>query len=148
MVIEKIKQIIEMFETSKLNEMEVEFEDIKLSLKKPTQQVVVNQHTIQPSENTQPTAHSVSEQTLPAAEGTWVVSPLVGVYYEAPDPTSKAFVEVGSTVKANDVLCVIEAMKVMNEIKSPIDGVVKEILISNQEMVEFNQNLIRIVAHD
>jgi acetyl-CoA carboxylase biotin carboxyl carrier protein len=142
MVIKKIKQIIEMFEKSKLSEMEVEFEDIKLSLKKPTHEMDIKHHTmIQP----QPVAQQAVEPVVEVEEGAWVLSPLVGIYYESPDPTSKAFVEVGARVKKGDVLCVIEAMKVMNEIKSPHDGVVKEIAVDNQHMVEFNQNLIRIV---
>ncbi len=71
----------------------------------------------------------------------YVKSPLVGTFYRAPSPTSPPFVEVGSSVKNGDVLCIIEAMKVMNEIKSDHDGIVKEILVENGKPVEFGQVL-------
>lgn len=143
MVIKKIKQIIAIFEQSKLSEMDLEFEDIKLSLKKPTQDIIEKQAvtiTQQPS--------VVVSDTVVVEEGTWVKSPLVGIFYDSPNPDSSPFVKVGQTVQQGDVLCVIEAMKVMNEIKSTVDGIVGEILVYNQQMVEFNQNLFRIVAHD
>lgn len=143
MVIKKIKQIIAIFEQSKLSEMDLEFEDIKLSLKKPTQEIIEKQAvtiTQQPS--------VVVSDTVVVEEGTWVKSPLVGIFYDSPNPDSSPFVKVGQTVQQGDVLCVIEAMKVMNEIKSTVDGVVGEISVDNQQMVEFNQNLFRIVAHD
>lgn len=86
---------------------------------------------------------------LPAVEvkkaaGTWVKAPLVGTYYNARSQGGTPFVEIGQQVKKGDVLCIIEAMKVMNEIPSPMDGIVQEILITNEAMVEFDQELIRI----
>ncbi|MCM8818229.1 MAG: acetyl-CoA carboxylase biotin carboxyl carrier protein [Candidatus Omnitrophica bacterium] len=71
----------------------------------------------------------------------YVKSPLVGTFYRAPSPTSPPFVEVGDSVKKGDVLCIIESMKVMNEIKSEFDGTVKEILIENANPVEYGQVL-------
>ncbi|MGB9677138.1 MAG: acetyl-CoA carboxylase biotin carboxyl carrier protein [Candidatus Ratteibacteria bacterium] len=71
----------------------------------------------------------------------YVKSPLVGTFYRAPSPTSKPFVEVGESVKKGDVLCIVEAMKVMNEIKSEYDGIVKEILVENGKPVEYGQVL-------
>lgn len=78
------------------------------------------------------------------AAGTWVKAPLVGTYYNARSQGGTPFVEIGQHVKKGDVLCIIEAMKVMNEIPSPVDGIVQEILITNEAMVEFDQELIRI----
>ncbi|MCM8807426.1 MAG: acetyl-CoA carboxylase biotin carboxyl carrier protein, partial [Candidatus Omnitrophica bacterium] len=69
----------------------------------------------------------------------YVKSPLVGTFYRAPSPTSPPFVETGSIVKKGDPLCIIEAMKVMNEIKSEYDGIVKEILVENGKPVEYGQ---------
>lgn len=78
----------------------------------------------------------------------YVKSPLVGTFYRAPSPTSPPFVEVGKEVKKGDVLCIIEAMKVMNEIKSEHDGIVKEILVENGKSVEYGQVLFIIeVGH-
>ncbi|MCM8771783.1 MAG: acetyl-CoA carboxylase biotin carboxyl carrier protein [Candidatus Omnitrophica bacterium] len=71
----------------------------------------------------------------------YVKSPLVGTFYRAPSPTSPPFVETGSIVKKGDPLCIIEAMKVMNEIKSEYDGIVKEILVENGKPVEYGQVL-------
>lgn len=74
----------------------------------------------------------------------YVKSPLVGTFYRAPSPESPPFVEVGSKVKKGDILCIIEAMKVMNEIKSEVEGTVKEILVENGKPVEFGEVLFVI----
>ena len=74
-------------------------------------------------------------------EGTVVASPLVGIFYSAPSPEDEPFVTVGDTVKKGQTLGVIEAMKLMNEIESECDGIVKEVLVENGEMVEFGQPL-------
>ena len=83
-------------------------------------------------------------ETSVAAEGNLVESPLVGVAYLAAGPDKPAFVTVGDSVKKGQTLVIIEAMKVMNEIPAPKDGVVTEILVSNEEMVEFGKGLVRI----
>jgi acetyl-CoA carboxylase biotin carboxyl carrier protein len=77
-------------------------------------------------------------------KGTVVKAPLVGTFYSAANPQSAPFVSVGDLVTAGTVLCLIEAMKVMNEIKAPVDGVVLEILGRNGEMVAYDQPLIRL----
>ena len=83
-------------------------------------------------------------ETTVAPEGDIVESPLVGVAYLAAGPDKPAFVTVGDSVKKGQTLVIIEAMKVMNEIPAPKDGVVTEILVSNEEMVEFGKGLVRI----
>ena len=85
-----------------------------------------------------------SAETSVVAEGDVVESPLVGVAYLAAGPDKPAFVTVGDSVKKGQTLVIIEAMKVMNEIPAPKDGVVTEILVSNEEMVEFGKGLVRI----
>lgn len=87
---------------------------------------------------------SSSAEASIAAEGDVVESPLVGVVYLAAGPDKPAFVTVGDSVKKGQTLVIIEAMKVMNEIPAPKDGVVTEILVSNEEMVEFGKGLVRI----
>ena len=87
---------------------------------------------------------SASIEASVAAEGDIVESPLVGVAYLSAGPDKPAFVTVGDSVKKGQTLVIIEAMKVMNEIPAPKDGVVTEILISNEEMVEFGKGLVRI----
>lgn len=96
-----------------------------------------------------PVESSVEEAPAPAEttvapEGDVVESPLVGVAYLAAGPDKPAFVTVGDSVKKGQTLVIIEAMKVMNEILAPKDGVVTEILVSNEEMVEFGKGLVRI----
>ena len=93
-----------------------------------------------------PTTTPVSESnaTESVAEGDLVESPLVGVAYLAAGPDKPNFVSVGDTVKKGQTLVIIEAMKVMNEIPAPKDGVVTEILVANEEMVEFGKGLVRI----
>ena len=95
---------------------------------------------------TTPAAEAFSESSVTesVAEGDLVESPLVGVAYLAAGPDKPNFVSVGDTVKKGQTLVIIEAMKVMNEIPAPEDGVVTEILVENEEMVEFGKGLVRI----
>ena len=85
------------------------------------------------------------EEPAPVKEGTLVLAPTVGVFYSAPSPDARPFVEVGDQVKKGDTLCIIEAMKLMNEIPAEVDGTVAEICVGNGQVVEFNQPLFRIV---
>jgi acetyl-CoA carboxylase biotin carboxyl carrier protein len=84
------------------------------------------------------------DDAAPAPGEVLVRSPMVGLYYSAPGTDSDDYVEVGDTVAAGDILCVIEAMKIMNEITAECDGVVTEICAENKQVVEFNQPLFRI----
>lgn len=95
-------------------------------------------------EVTQSTANMEGVPTLKTVEGKSVKSPLVGVYYASPSPTSPAFIQVGSQVKKGDVLCIVEAMKIMNEIVAEYDGVVTEICAENETLVEYGQTLVKI----
>ena len=85
------------------------------------------------------------EEPAPVKEGTLVLAPTVGVFYSAPSPDARPFVEVGDQVKKGDTLCIIEAMKLMNEIPAEVDGTVAEICVGNGQVVEFDQPLFRIV---
>ena len=102
--------------------------------------------TAAPQAPTTPVVEAVSETSASesVAEGDLVESPLVGVAYLAAGPDKPNFVSVGDTVKKGQTLVIIEAMKVMNEIPAPKDGVVTEILVENEEMVEFGKGLVRI----
>ena len=89
------------------------------------------------------TAEPIAE--VQEKEGVYVKSPAVGVFYAAPSPDSKPFVAVGDTVRRGDTLCIIEAMKLMNEINSEMDGEIAEICVGNGQVVEYDQPLFRIV---
>lgn len=142
-----IKDIIKVFEDSSLAKMELEIDDMKIKMEKPSTTVAYDVVT--------PVAAPAVERVVPfeapveEKQGVWVKAPIVGTYYNARATLSSPFVEIGKTVKKGDVLCIIEAMKVMNELHSPVDGVVLEILVTNESMVEYDQELIRIgQAHD
>jgi len=92
----------------------------------------------------QATATAVAPANNDTATGTPVKAQLVGVFYDRPNPDSAPFVKVGQAVNAGDTLCIIEAMKVMNEIKAPQDGTIASINVNNAELVEFGQTLITI----
>ena len=113
----------------------------------PQPAVSVTESTLAPqTQNVDPVVEAVSESgaSESVAEGDLVESPLVGVAYLAAGPDKPNFVSIGDTVKKGQTLVIIEAMKVMNEIPAPKDGVVTEILVSNEEMVEFGKGLVRI----
>ena len=101
---------------------------------------------LEPALQVAPTAapEVAPEAPTPAAEGDVVESPLVGVAYLAAGPDKPAFVNVGDRVKKGQTLMIIEAMKVMNEVPAPKDGVITEVLVQNEEMVEFGKGLVRI----
>ncbi|KRL97510.1 biotin carboxyl carrier protein of acetyl-CoA carboxylase [Liquorilactobacillus satsumensis DSM 16230 = JCM 12392] len=103
----------------------------------------------QPQGSSNESGSTVSEQedaqtSQPKTEGTTIKSPMVGSVYLQPKPTEPAYVEVGTHVHKGDVVCIIEAMKMMTEIKSDVDGVIKEVLVNNEELVEFDQPLFRV----
>lgn len=140
---EAIKEIMEAFEASTLAKMELEVDDMKLKLEKS----VSDKHTapLVSSMSAMPAVSmDVPKEESKEVRGTWVKAPLVGTYYSARSKDSTPFVEVGQHVKKGDVLCIIEAMKVMNEIHAPKDGVIAEIVVTNEAMVEYDQELIRI----
>jgi len=105
-------------------------------------QEMITKNARNPSHN--PLPEQEIEITPEAQVGHVVLSPIVGVYYESTGPGNPAFVEVGQKVKKGDVLCILEAMKIMNEITSDVDGTIAEIMLSNGDMVEACMPLFRI----
>jgi acetyl-CoA carboxylase biotin carboxyl carrier protein len=92
-----------------------------------------------------PAPATAPAEAAPAVEGHVLKSPMVGTFYRAPSPGAKAFVEVGDAVKAGQTVCIIEAMKLLNEIEADKDGVVKAILVENGQPVEYGEPLLAIV---
>ena len=138
MEFEDLKKVIKIFEDSKLTVLEYETENFKVKLDKRQGGAPVMPAPM-------PMAPATDVQAAPQApaqeDKDVVKSPLVGTFHAAPAPSAKPFVSVGSKVKKGDKLCIIEAMKVMNEILAPKDATIKDILVKNGEMVEFDQNL-------
>jgi len=148
MEFEKIRELIEnltaVMDAKKLDELELETEGLKVALRRSRggegPAVYLSAHGAHPGAP----AHEPSGPARHAeeAEGVHVVrSPMVGTLYRAPAPDAPSYVEVGSVVNAETVLCIIEAMKLMNEIKSEMRGRILEILVENGQPVEFNQPL-------
>lgn len=136
MKLDFIKQIMSEFDQSNVTKMKVEIDDLKIELEKESEKV----EYVKPVEKIE-----VSTQVeKPQVTGTPVKSPIVGVFYSASSPESDPYVIVGKTVKKGDIVCIIEAMKVMNEIKAPCDGTVTSILVENEELVEYDQALMVI----
>ena len=149
MDIRKVKKLIEMLEASNLEEIEIqEGEESVRLVKKQTETVVTHQvkqnHLNQIAEKTV-TEHS--QEVSPATKnvnGEVITSPMVGTFYSAASPGTKPFVSVGDVVEEGDVVCIVEAMKMMNEIKSDFSGTVTSVLVENSEPVEFGQALFFI----
>jgi acetyl-CoA carboxylase biotin carboxyl carrier protein len=138
MTIKEIQGIIKDFESSSLMTLELEMEGFKLKLSKnKTDEVTIKEEY----NNQQQTQTQKIDNKL---NHTLIKSPLVGTFYAASTPKGKPFVEVGQQIKKGQVVCIIEAMKIMNEITSPFNGVVKEIFVHNGDVVGFDHNLIRV----
>lgn len=147
---EKIKQLIDDMSNSQLTELNVEFpEGVKISMKKDDNQKLSNTVQVDNSSihlESSPIQQDKKEikKVIEEISGHIVKSPMVGTFYLKPSPTSNPYVEVGKEIKKGDTLCIIEAMKLMNEIESEYSGKVKEILVQDGEPVEFGTELFII----
>ena len=155
MDIRKVKKLIEMLEESQLNEIEIKEgeESVKLvkAISVPVQEQIVTSNIAatapQPVAMNEVTSveSDTKESTDPETiSGKTIDSPMVGTFYAAPNPGAKDFVSVGDKISEGDVLCIIEAMKMMNEVKADSSGIIKQVLIENAEPVEFGQPLFVI----
>ena len=150
MDIRKVKKLIELLEESGIDELEIKEgeESVRISRhgKQPT--YVQPSYAPAPAPVAAAAPAAAAEAAAPAAaklNGTVVRSPMVGTFYRAASPTSGNFVEVGSTVKKGDILCIVEAMKMMNHIEAETSGVIESILGENGQPVEYDQPLFTIV---
>lgn len=142
---EKIKQLMDDMGNSKLSSIDIEFPDgikIKMEKKIEAEQVVITK--TEPKVVTMQEQVEVTDTTNETVDGNIVTSPMVGTFYIKPSPNSDPYVEVGKQVKKGDVLCIVEAMKLMNEIESEYDGEIAEIYVKDGEAVEYGKPLFRI----
>ncbi|MFZ4833300.1 acetyl-CoA carboxylase biotin carboxyl carrier protein [Rouxiella sp. Mn2063] len=151
MDIRKIKKLIELVEESGISELEISEgeESVRISRAAPVAAYPVMQQYAAPAP--QPALAQAVAPAAPAAEaapaaisGHVVLSPMVGTFYRTPSPDAKAFVEVGQRVNVGDTLCIVEAMKMMNQIEADKAGVVKAILVESGQPVEFDEPLVVI----
>ncbi|MFM7240630.1 MAG: acetyl-CoA carboxylase biotin carboxyl carrier protein [Opitutia bacterium] len=151
----KIKQVVDLMKKSDLSEFEIQDQDFKLRIKRdlPSRAPVAAPAAPVPTAPAPvaaapaPVAAAAPVPTAPATSDPsikLVTSPMVGTYYATPSPDNPPFVTVGSPIKADSVVCIIEAMKVMNEIQAEISGTVVECLVANGTSVEFGQPLFRV----
>jgi len=151
--IEQIEQLIRFMGDHNLEEFEYSRGDVKIRLKKPTSGLVLAAprafaHAETPAANPAPAAPAAqappAEAKPPAEELHVVKSPIVGTYYESPSPGAEAFVRLGQSVDTGQTLCIVEAMKLMNEIESDASGEVVRIFVENGQPVEYGQPLFGI----
>ncbi|MEP7371128.1 MAG: acetyl-CoA carboxylase biotin carboxyl carrier protein [Nitrosospira sp.] len=149
MDLRKLKKLIELVEESGIGELEITEGEEKVRISKSassTQTYVTASPVMQPLT---PAAEPVAATATPAAaeslpEGHVVKSPMVGTFYRTSTPGANPFVEVGQTVKTGETLCIIEAMKLLNEIESDKDGIIKAVLVENGQPVEYGEPLFVI----
>ena len=141
--LELTKSLISEFDKSSSDYFEIHISDYALTLKKGSSHpdVVISDNERVSSNETVVTAAQAEHEAEKSENLHEIKSPIVGVFYAAREPEAAPFVRVGQKVKAGDVLCILESMKMMNEIRSDYDGVVKEIKCKNEELVEFGQVL-------
>jgi acetyl-CoA carboxylase biotin carboxyl carrier protein len=158
MDLDQIKQILELVRQHDLSEFELEHDGLRLKIRKSAGGPVVSApvaHVSAPQDSTR--AAPAPAETAPLAAGgasdaeeevefAVVKSPIVGTFYRSPEPEAPAFVEIGSTVKKGQVLCIIEAMKLMNEIDSEYDGEIVNIYVENGQPVQYGERLFAIKA--
>lgn len=156
MDIRKVKKLIELLEESNIDEIEIKEgeESVRISRNAAQPMMMAPQAPMYaaPAAAPAPAAPAPAVEAAPAAansgpvtSGHVVKSPMVGTFYRAPSPTSPDFAEVGQTVKVGDVICIVEAMKMMNQIEADKSGTIEAILVENGEPVEFDQPLFSIV---
>ena len=151
----QIKELIKEIDSSSLRVFELENSDIKLKLSKNEENSLYKENIINTTSSESSTVFTkenktLTEETLVETEElieenlNIVKSPLVGTYYSSSTPGGAPYVEIGSKVKKGDVLCIVEAMKIMNEITSEVDGEIVEALRTDEEIVEFGMELFKI----
>ena len=149
MDLKDIKAIIDLMKKNSISEFELERQDFKIKLKRGGSPASVQldeaANLLPPIAAMTPAGTSAVAASPGAADGeSEIKSPMIGTFYRAPSPEAANYVEVGAEVNADTVVCIIEAMKVMNEIKAEVKGVVTQILVENARPVEFGQPMFKI----
>ncbi len=143
--IKKIKELIDLMNENELTEIEIEQEGTKIKLVKKSQGVI--EQVVMSSEakkESLPEPASTAKDEKPQSNVKEVKAPMVGTFYRSASPDAEAYVEVGDTVQKGDVLCIVEAMKLMNEVKVEFGGRIIEIKVNNGEAVEYDQVMFLI----
>lgn len=155
--LEEIKNLLDAFEERNMHKFQLKRGDFELVLERASakSEVIANAPLMEQLAVRQPIAHQLpphfpghekhhSEVLVEDAHAKYIDSPMVGTFYSAPAPGESTFVNIGDKVKKGDVVCIIEAMKVMNEVKATADGVIKEVLVEDGHPVEFGTKIFKI----
>jgi len=150
----KIKELIKIMKANELVEVEIKHGDDKIFLKRSQPQQVINQVPVVRldagaipvgPQTAEVSGQSSAPQPAPGDENLKeITSPIVGTFYATPSPDSESFVEIGTVVNPQTVVCIIEAMKVLNEIKAETSGTIVEVLVTNGQAVEYGQGLFKV----
>lgn len=142
--LDQLRELIRLLDESGLTEIEVEHDDDRIRVRRdPAPVVSATTSSLSPgapATGLPPAAEAASEEDT----GTYVTSPFVGTFYRAASPESDPFVDVGDVIRPGQVLCIVEAMKLMNEIEAEVEGTVAEVLVENGKPVEYGDRLFRI----
>lgn len=138
---DEIEELTKYLKDKGLTEITIETKDGKITIKKDLQGEVTS-HVV--SQHEKITKKELTSDKQKKSNIFDVTSPMVGTFYNAPSPGAEPFVQIGSKVSTGDVLCIIEAMKIMNELPSEVNGTVKEILVKDNQTIEYGQVLMRI----
>lgn len=153
MDIRKIKKLIELLENSSLTELEITEGEEKVRLSRKTKQQIVSVAAASAQPEPQSAPHFAVDKAaeitqaaegVPTHSGTLVRSPMVGTFYSSPSPDAGPFVRVGDKISAGDTLCIVEAMKMFNQIESEVEGTIKRVLVEDGQPVEFDEPLFEV----
>lgn len=138
---EQLNELLTRLENSSIDEFELEQDDFKLKIKKNSQNIVVSETGAQPQKLE---ISNIKSDTTADEDLVEIKAPLVGVVYLSPAEDQDKYVEVGSKVKSSDTVCLIEAMKMFNDVHAEIDGEIVEVLVANGTMVQYDQPLFKV----
>lgn len=154
MNVEEIKELMTLFNDSNMTEFHLSNEEFEVQFSKREEYPQVVSNAVAPVANVASPVEAAPVSAVPSSEAQeapqvatdakYITSPIVGVVYLQSSPDADPFVQVGKQITSNDTVCIIEAMKIMNEIKSDFNGEVVEVLVENGQMVDFGQNLFAI----
>jgi len=141
MDLRKIKKLIEMLQESDLSEIEVKEGEESVRINRKKGNIEIPQQIVAPQSQKK---EKIENDDEPEENLSYIQSPMVGTFYRSPAPGKPPFVEIGQKVKKGDTICIIEAMKMMNQVKSEFDGKIVDIKVENGQPVEFNESLVSI----
>lgn len=156
----ELRKLIALVEKSQIQELELEEEGRRIRISKTAAEAPAGNpvpavisipaaqipEPVAPAPASEPSPPPAGKKETPAEEGHHIVAPMIGTFYRAPAPEAPPYVQVGDTVTPDTVVCIVEAMKVMNEIKAGMSGKIVDVLVENAQPVEFGQPLFRVTA--